>query len=384
MVKTVLKLLVGLVAGCLIGLGIGGLIVVMFTDTTWSQYIDKYYNIDLSEVALAFLVGVFSLILSLAVIVPAHELGHLVCGLASGYKFVSYRIFNYTIIKEDGLFHIKKFGVAGTGGQCLLVPPDIPIDKIPTGWYNFGGILVNLMLLVIGLPLFALHLNPLVTEALCIFLLTDLIFLLMNAIPIGAGNDGDNLRILRKSPLGKLGFVNQLRANALIQNGIRPKDMPAELFCLPDNVDYKSSLEVSIPLMHASRLLDEMRYQEALNEMETLYSHKDQILPIYVKEIECELIFLYLATGEPEKARGLLDADLRKYVESYRKMMSSKERLLFAIALLIDEDEAAASEIYEGLLGRKNDYLLQGEVKSDIALMADMKRRHEGRAAQKA
>lgn len=368
-------MILGLLAGGLIGFLIGALIVVVFTDTTWNEYIAKYLTIDFSEGLAVFLVAVGSLVLSLLILVPIHELGHLVCGLLSGYKFISFRIFNYTIIKIDGKLRIKKFAIAGTGGQCLLTPPDLPIDEIPTGWYNFGGILANIIVLVISLPFFLLDLNPFVAEALGVFIATDVIMLLLNGIPLmanGVGNDGYNIKLLRKPGLSKQGIVNQLRANALIQNGMRPKDMPDYLFFDPAGIDYRNALEVSIPLMYSSRLVDEMKYDDALRCIESLYEHKDEIMPLYVKEIACELAFLYLRTGNLKNAEAILDKDLRKYIDTYRKMMSSKERLLCAVALFLDKDDAKAHEIYDNLRSRKDEYLLQGEVKSDLALMEDM------------
>lgn len=373
--KTALKLILGLLAGGLIGFLLGALIVVVFTDTTWSEYLAKYYSLDISEGLAVFLVAVGALILSLLVLVPIHELGHLVCGLLTGYRFISFRIFNYTILKENGKFRIKKFAVAGTGGQCLLTPPDLPLDKIPTGWYNFGGVMANIIVLAIALPFFLLHLNPFVAEALGVFVALDAIMILLNGIPMmagGVGNDGYNMKLLKKNLRSKQGIINQLRANALIQNGVRPKDMPDEFFEDPTDIDYHNALEVSIPLMYSSRLVDEMKYTEALEYLESLYSHKEDIMPLYVKEIACELSFLYLRTGHFEKAEALLDKDIRKYIESYRKMMSSKERLLCAMALHLDKDETKAREIYTNLLYRKDEYLLQGEVSSDLALMEDM------------
>ncbi len=374
--KTVLKLIGGLLLGGMIGLLIGGLIVVLFTDTTFSEYIDKYYSLDISEGIAIFLVAIGSFILSLAILIPIHELGHLVCGVLTGYKFVSFRIFNFTLLRENGKFRIKKFAIAGTGGQCLLTPPDLPLEEIPTGWYNFGGVLANLIMLVIALPFTFLDLNPFVAEGLWIFILIDFIMILLNGIPMqtgGVGNDGYNMKLLKKNLLSKQGIVNQLRANALIQNGVRPKDMPKDLFSNPKDIDYKNALEVSIPLMYSSRLIDNKEYAEALAEIEALYSHKEEIMPLYVKEIACELAFLYLRTGNQDEARKLLDKDLRKYIETYRKMMSSKERLLVAIALYLDKDEAKARELYEQFNARKEEYLLQGEVKSDLALIEDMK-----------
>ncbi len=377
--KTVLKLIGGLLLGGLLGLILGGLIVVLFTDTTFSEYIHKYYSLDISEGLAVFFVAVGSFILSLAIIIPIHELGHLVCGLMTGYKFVSYRIFNFTLLKENGKLRVKKFAVAGTGGQCLLTPPDLPLEEIPTGWYNFGGVLANLILLLIALPFTFLDLNPFVAEGLWIFILTDAIMILLNGIPMqagGVGNDGYNIKLLKKNLLSKQGIVNQLRANALIQNGVRPKDMPDTLFSNPYEIDYKNALEVSIPLMYSSRLIDQQDYEEALKEMETLYAHKDEIMPLYVKEIACELAFLYLRTGKIEEADKLLDKDLRKYIETYRKMMSSKERMMVAIALYLDKDPAKAQELYEKFKARKDEYLLQGEVLSDLALLEDMLDNH--------
>ena len=43
-----------------------------------------------------------------------HELGHLIFGLLSGYKFSSFRIFNFMLIKEDGKFKIKNLSFPET------------------------------------------------------------------------------------------------------------------------------------------------------------------------------------------------------------------------------------------------------------------------------
>lgn len=370
--KTVLKMLAGLIAGGLLGVVIGGIIVVAFTDTSLGEYLAKFGKIGIGEGVMVFLVAIVSLCISILILIPVHELGHLICGLLSGYKFVSFRILNWTFIKEGGKIRIKRFAVAGTGGQCLMTPPDRPLDEIPVNLYNAGGIIANLIVLLIVLPFFFLKLNPFVAEALGIFAMTDFIMLLMNGIPMqagGLGNDAYNMLQLKKNTLSRLGIFNQLSANALIQQGVRPKDMPDRYFFRPDVINYRNALEVSIPLMYAGRLLDNGKYEEALAEMEDLYRHKEEIMPLYVKEIACELAFLYLHFGMLEQAGEILDKDLRKYVETYSKVMTSKVRLLFAIALYLDNDREKAMAMLNDLRNRRNDFLLQGEVESDIALM---------------
>ena len=395
--KNIIKFIGGLLIGGAVGLLIAGLGIVLFTDTTFSEYVDSFKKLDISEGILAGLVSILSFIVSVTILVIIHEGGHLVCGLLSGYKFVSFRIFNLTFIKVDGKLKIKRFGVAGTGGQCLLDPPDLPVDKIPTGWYNAGGVLANIIVGLLVLPLLWADLPPLLSVAVVIFLITDLFLILMNGIPMqpgGLGNDAYNMLYLNRNQAAKRGLVMQLRSNALIQNGVRPKDMPEEWFEVTSDINYSNPLELSVPLMRASRLMDEYRMEEALMAFENLYSHKKDIMPLYQKEIACELCYLLMTTANgKEKASvdefpmnpdseeneqtlsrvsKILDKELRRYVAAYRKVMSSKERLECAIALYMDGDRERAEKIFSDLKKRQNEYLLQGEVKSDIALMERM------------
>lgn len=76
--------------------------------------------------------------------------------------------------------------------------------------------------------------------------------------------------------------------------------------------------------------------------------------------------------GDEKGAAELLDDKLRKYIETYKKVMSSKERILCAVSLRLDHDPDKALSIYENLRDRAGDYLLQGEVRSDLAIMHDM------------
>lgn len=373
--KSVLKMVLGLPIGIVAGFLIAGIIIVGFTDTSMSEFIDKLKSTSFSESVIAAVVGALAFIVSGIILVIIHETGHLVCGIMSGYSFVSFRIFNFTIIKIDGRLRVKRFSIDGTGGQCLLTPPDLPLEKIPVEWYNFGGVFFNIIAMLAVAPLLLVKGHPFVTECVVIFMLAAFLLILLNGIPMklgGVGNDGYNMIVLRKNMIARRGLVVSLRANVLIQEGVRPKDMPDALFVIPEKIDYRNPLEVTLPMMAASRLVDEMRYADALTEYEGLYGHRDEIIPLYVKEIACELVFLRLMNDDMAGAAALLDDKLRKYIEAYRKVMSSKERILCAVALKLDNDKEKALSIYENLKSRESDYLLQGEVKSDLVIMRDM------------
>jgi len=370
--KTVIKLIFGILAGMVLGFFIVAVGVSLFTDISLSEFLGNLRSVRLAELAFAALVGICTFVLSIFILIPLHEAGHLVCGLLSGYKFVSFRIFNFTFIKIDGKMRVKRFAVAGTGGQCLLTPPDVPFREVPSVWYNAGGVLFNFLALIMVLPLFWLDLTPLLNETLTVFCLTDLCLIVINGVPMklgGVGNDAYNMLYLRRNPLGKRAFVIQLRSNALIQEGVRPKDMPAEWFEWKTDIDYKNPLEVSVPFMHASRLVDEMEWEQAYRELEYLYQRKSDIIRLYVNEIACELAFCAMVIGRKDYAAGLLNAELRKYIKAYSKVMSSKQRILCGIALCLDDDRDKALAIYNALRMSEDTYLLQGEVKSDLAIM---------------
>lgn len=370
--KTILKLVAGLCIGILIGLLIAGVILCIFTDITVNKFIDNLADADISGVVLSALAGIASLIISICILIPIHEAGHLAGGLLSGYRFVSFRIFNLTFIKENGKLRIKRYSIAGTGGQCLMSPPDRPIAEVPTVFYNLSGILANILALLIALPLLFTDINVFLRIGVIIFILVDTGMILLNGIPMqigGIGNDGYNALTLRKNPESARGFIIQLKTNALIQSGMRPKDMPDEYFILPAKADYRNPMNLSLFMMSASRKLDMLDFRNALRDFEELYSHKSEIMPLLVKEIECELIFLRLVAGQTEKANELMTPALMKYLADYSNTMSSKARTLAAIALLLEKDRAKANTIYQKLINNKENYLLQGEVLSDIAIL---------------
>lgn len=55
-------------------------------------------------------------------------------------------------------------------------------------------------------------------------------------------------------------------------------------------------------------------------------------------------------------------------------MMSSKQRLLCALALYWENQPERAKEIYEKVAHKRDKYLLQGEVNSDLDIMETMLR----------
>lgn len=370
--NSIFKLLCGFAIGIIAGLLIAAVGIVCFTDTTFAEFLGKLQSARFADAMLAATTAVLIFIISSYFLILLHEAGHLIAGLLSGYKFVSFRILSYTFIKEDGHLRVKRFSIAGTAGQCLLVPPELPLERIPTGWYNFGGVFANILAVLAILPTFWLSTSSFVIESATVFCLTGVFLIILNGVPMkiaGSNNDGYNMLNLRKNLTGKRGFADALRINALLQNGVRLKDMPPEWFEIPAEINYKDPFEVSIPLTAASRLIDKLDFDASRALFEIIYEEKEELIAIYSQEIACELIFLRLVTGNTEGAAELLTERTKKYIETYRRTMSSKERVMCAIYLYKDKDREKATSVYDSLLARKDRYLMQGEVLSDLAIM---------------
>ena len=79
-----------------------------------------------------------------------HESGHLIFGLLTGYKFISFRIGHFMFIREKGRLKVKLYNVVGTAGQCLMMPPQWS-ENIPYRLYNLGGCIMNLVTAAIAL-----------------------------------------------------------------------------------------------------------------------------------------------------------------------------------------------------------------------------------------
>lgn len=160
-----------------------------------------------------------------------HEGGHLLFGLLTGYRFLSFRVLSFTIVKKDGKLHFKKLKVPGTLGQCLMYPPEWSEDKdYPYVWYNMGGGLLNLVFCVLSVPLFFLQ-SPFVTWTAGFFVFTGVFFVVCNLIPmsIGVPNDGKNCLLCGKDAENKKAFYAQLKINAMLSDGAKTLELPEEL-----------------------------------------------------------------------------------------------------------------------------------------------------------
>lgn len=366
----------GIILLCLLGYGVGFGLSHILDGGADGESVDKI------KMAKAVLIAFAALVVGVMGNAILHEAGHLVGGLLTGYKFLSFRIFNFTLQKEDDGWHWKKFSIMGTLGQCLMCPPHT--QEVPYFWYNVGGVMVNLITCVIsGTMLYAFELSMMPFEFCVMFLATGVWFLLTNAIPMTPGgvNDGKNILILWRHPDQRKHFHNMLAVAAEQSRGKRVSEMPVEWFESTPVTKNSTVMEMSARNLHYARLMDEKRFDKAREIAEELLSIGKSLPQLFQMEVAADLLFLELATLNRlevvnelwNRKFGAGNMTLQKYIMTYRKYLPMKCAILFAYELINNESAEEAQKYYKEVETNLNTFTQPGEARTALAIMDELR-----------
>lgn len=298
---------------------------------------------------------IFRLLILLALVIGAlyvqiviHEAGHLVGGLISGYHFLSFRIGSFMWVKKEGKLKLKRFTLAGTGGQCLMSPPDLVDGKIPVILYNLGGALMNLITGALFWGLYVLVSGEIFSTAFFLLAAAGLFTAMLNGIPMRAGNvdnDGYNAVSICRNPVALRAFWLQMKVNEEMARGTRLRDMPEEWFALPKEEDMKNSMAAAVAVFACNRLMDQQRFEEADSLMANLLEIKSGMVEIHRYMLICDRIYCELiAVNRPEKIEEMYSTQQKKFMKSM-KNFPSVLRTEYALALLHEKDREKAEKM---------------------------------------
>ncbi len=359
----------GLIIALLMGASFGILAIVL-GNRYFPQGLFKTSNffIGLIEIYIFLLIALLGFFLHIII----HEGGHLIFGLLTGYKFVSFRVGSLTLVKEDGSLKIKRFNIPGTAGQCLLMPPDMVDNNYPFVIYNLGGVILNL--LVAGLTFYSgiKIKGPDLLKAILIFSsLGGLFGALTNGLPLkigGIANDGYNILSMLISEETRKSFHIQLKVHGLQSQGVRIKDMPIETFDLDQGADPSGPLNTAMVLMKHNYYMDRMDFLAAKESLNLLLPYMDKIVGLYQNEINIERIFLELIMdGDRELVENLYSKNLEKYIGTAKHMIG-KKRFMMAYEGLYKEDKEKALAYYEEVKEMMKTYPNKAEAEMELML----------------
>ena len=367
--KSSLGLIIQIVFGALLGFTIGYL------------GLDNAINNKLSGIQgnpfifFFCLIAIFIITMYIQIII--HEGGHYIFGKLTGYKFTSFRVGSLTFIKEEEKIKIKKFKIVGTGGQCLLDPPEYNEENFPYIWYNLGGGLLNILTALLAIVLKqSIEGNTYISIFLDGIFLFGILLGLSNLIPLrvgGVANDGYNIISLRKDKNAKYAFYVQLKVNALLTEGKRIKDIEEELIITPKDLDFNNPLICARLCVEANYYHDKGNFKKAEEICNYILNNAEGLLDLHKKEIQCELIFYSIIDGkDKEEINKLYTNELKKYIKA-KKYSVNKERLLYAYELLVNKDDKEADKHLNSFNKLENSYPYKGEVENEKELIKRIK-----------
>ena len=322
--------------------GVCGFIMVWYMDNFSTDFSSFQEILSLIGLFLGMYVAVFFHMI-------VHEAGHLVFGLMTGYQFCSFRIASFMWLKENGKFKMKRLTLAGTGGQCLMAPPDMKDGKIPFVLYNLGGSFINIIIGTLFLVAFLLCGDiPFLSPILLIFAAVGLVIAIMNGIPMRMGtvdNDGYNAFALSRNKEAVKAFWVQLKVAEQSSKGVHLKDMPAEWFAIPTDEAMKNSMVATQCVFSCNRLMDEEKFEEADALMSHLLQIESGIVGLHRDLLICERIYVELiGENRSEVIKSMMTKEQQKFMKAMSRFPSVL-RTQYALALLLEKDAAKAEMI---------------------------------------
>ncbi|MDD6124183.1 MAG: hypothetical protein PUB53_07045 [Bacteroidales bacterium] len=332
-------------------------------------------DVNASKIAISIACTFASLLITAILQFALHEVGHLLFGLASGYKFSSIRIYKYAIVKDDSGFHIKKFNIQGTGGQCIMtLPEDTDPSRVPFFWYNAGGVIVNILLFAISMVVLSYCDLGMVADSFFIMLaFTGAFIALTNGVPLsfnGLCNDGRNILLLMRNKRSRRFFLRMMQVASELSRGKRLKDMPREWFEDIPVDSPKDYFLLANRINYAALLEDSGRFDEARRVYEEISSFGKDLPGMIKLEIGADHILMeLLTTARHDIVDTIYDKSLQAYINSSYKFSPIKAVALYALALHHDNAPVRAKQLLDELESHRKEYLMPGEYLTAIYLI---------------
>ena len=316
------------------------------------------------------LVEFAALIACFFVSVIIHEGGHLVMGLATGYRFVSFRVGSLTVVRQNDRIKLKRYIIPGTLGQCIMThdPVSKPED-IKYFWYHFGGCFFNFITLILSVGTMLISHNTVVDIISMNLAFVSAELGVSNCVPMDMGvpNDGLNIRLQYKDPDMRMAILNNLIFNGMMYEGCPMSDIPESLFDCADPSGNVHSC--GLALQKVQYLMYTHKFAEAEKILGQMAAN-DRIIGLYLNEAKCELIFCRIVLGcEAEKINELYDKSLKTYIKQTEKYFVTRRRLMYAYYLLMEKNEDKAKWERMEAEKLKNSYPCMVEYECEMELI---------------
>lgn len=235
-----------------------------------------------------------------------HELGHLLFGYVTGYKFVFFKLFGVIFYKRNGKWATMRDKANGAIGQCLMQPDFKYSPKMPYVLYNIGGSAINFFCAAVLLAFVFIY-SP--NDFAVTGIIVNVIFVLINIIPARSlQNDGYNVLEISRGEACKRAYYTELKTTGAMLEGKTFTEMAEDIFDF-DLKEVKYPAVCSALYISYCYLIANGKISEADDMIEQLYNRKGEMPLSHANTFSVEYFNnLMLFKGDRPKAAAVYNA----------------------------------------------------------------------------
>lgn len=288
--------------------------------------------------------------------IAIHELGHLLGGLLSGYRFVWVQIAGLTVSRrEDGRLRMGRMTTPGESGACMMEPPELKDGKMPYLLFGAGGVLAN-FIAAAGFGAAACFVDEPTVWMICLaFAVWNAEGMLISGIPFSCNIENDARNILEMSrsdeAVGRIWRAQMISAQMF--RGVPYKDMPEEWFPMPADEELLSStLAADEAVRYYHWLAGQDRDEEANRLADRLLEEGALLSDSQRATLRVNRAFYEMMQGvrTQEECKAIADQWLDEPTKRYISALGSSPsglRVQFALAMLVKGHTYKADQIEE-------------------------------------
>lgn len=325
-------------------------IAAIFVGCTIGNYLADLYMKSSSSVIIAFHLLISFMFLCLAFIfnIFIYEIGRLIFGLMTGYKFLSFRISNIVIIRNFGRLIIKKNKSVRTSGNCVMLPPIKNNGKIPYYFYNKGGAILNFLLL----PWYALLCSKINSDLLKMIVVLLMIMSITSiVISVFGGSTNNeyitdksyNVTLFKRKRKALQAFYIEMKIYEKILKGVRLQNLSDKYFEILNEYSVDNCFMEAVEAIYYKKLIDMHEFDRAKIRIEKILEADKKISDTYKCLLTCDYIYCQLVSGNIFKAKKAYTNEIKKLMNSMKKNLTVI-RTRYSYALLVDDSLSEAGK----------------------------------------
>lgn len=305
---------------------------------------------SLSEynILLSILVQIIGLIVVIPLFIAIHEAGHMVFGIKTGYKLLSYKLGPLEWYRKDEKIKFRVNPLNGIVlGQCLMSPPK-PNKKVKPKFYlyNAGGLIFSYTFDIILCVLFFV-INNVYIKLLLIPMISISVFLTINnsLYQKGGINDVCNHVIVKNNPKYINSILYQLEMITNITNG---KRYGAKTYYEPYFEDELNHITLPVAQLRFLQAVDKSDFVEA-KRISTIIKRNYNRIPLVLQKVS--VIFEILYTDL------VIDSDMRAFKVHFRWIKEKEKAVCLKPDYEIYHYYNIYNKIYKGEFDIKEDVM---------------------------